>query len=77
MNCHTFDFVLLCLVLDLSCYCIAGRNPNSNSKSGLKLKAPSASKSGPCKSNGSAFGYNYPSVELQVTTLHRNFLIEN
>ncbi|KAJ9141093.1 hypothetical protein P3X46_031669 [Hevea brasiliensis] len=53
-----------------------GRNPNSNSRSGLKLKAPSASKSGPRKSNGNAFGYNYPSVELQEG-LHKELSVED
>ncbi|KAF2310504.1 hypothetical protein GH714_013170 [Hevea brasiliensis] len=53
-----------------------GRNPKSNSRSGLKLKAPSASKSGPRKSNGNAFGYNYPSVELQEG-LHKELSVED
>ncbi|KAF2310503.1 hypothetical protein GH714_013143 [Hevea brasiliensis] len=53
-----------------------GRNPNSNSRSGLKLKAPSASKSGPRKSNGNAIGYNYPSVELQEG-LHKELSVED
>ncbi|CAK7338516.1 unnamed protein product [Dovyalis caffra] len=49
-------------------------NVNSNSKSGLKLgnsskgKEGSGSKNGPPKSNGNAFSYRYPSLDLQEGT---------
>ncbi|KDP38622.1 hypothetical protein JCGZ_03975 [Jatropha curcas] len=46
-----------------------GRNSNTNSKSGSKAKTVSASKIGHRKSNGNAFGYNYPSLELQERLL--------
>ncbi|EEF38882.1 zinc finger protein, putative [Ricinus communis] len=42
-----------------------GRNSNANFKSASKSKAASSSKSGPRKSNGNAFGYSYPTVEIQ------------
>ncbi|XP_057988073.1 uncharacterized protein LOC110669003 isoform X2 [Hevea brasiliensis] len=53
-----------------------GRNPNSNSISGSRLMAPSASRNGPRKSNENAFGYNYPSVELQEG-LHKELSVED